>query len=122
MPVKFDLDGKAYEFSGDKLSIGEAREIKRQLNVSLSQFDLDLKLWERGIGMPDGDTLAGVVWIAMRRAGEEPDLMVIDRIDIGALGESIAAHKEADEQSDGDSAADEAAEDGVSPTIETPPS
>lgn len=95
--MKFDLDGKTYEFTGDRLSIGEAREVKRHLGVTLAQFDLDLKLWERGIGIPDGDTFAGVVWIAMRRAGEEPDLAVIDRIDIGQLGESVAAHKKADD-------------------------
>lgn len=87
--MKFDLGGKLYEFDGATLSIGEARAVKRNTGLGVLEF-------ERGIKTLDPDAVAALIWVTLRRAGEEAEWDAVDQYDIGEFGASISEHLVAD--------------------------
>lgn len=82
--LKFSALGRDYEVTLDRLSIAEAREIKRYTGVTLTA------LMMASSGHVDGDTLAAMVSLAQRRAGEEVDWSAIDELDIVELMGTIS--------------------------------
>lgn len=81
--LKFAVNGRDYAVTLDRLSIAEAREVKRFTGVTLHALML------AGSGQVDGDVLAAVVFLAKRRAGEEIDWAEIDQIDVLTLVETM---------------------------------
>lgn len=77
--LKFQLGDRDYRVTLDRLSIAEAREVKRYTGVTLNALVMV------SAGQVDGDVLAAVVFLAKRRAGEEIDWSEIDQIDVVTL-------------------------------------
>lgn len=74
--LTFSLDEHDYRLTLDRLSIAEAREVKRYTGVTLNALVMV------SAGQVDGDVLAAVVFLAQRRAGEEVDWAQIDQVDV----------------------------------------
>ena len=98
--LKFTLCDRDYRVTLDRLSIAEAREVKKFTGVTLTSLMLAAS------GQVDGDVLAAVVFLAKRRAGEEVDWAEIDGIDVVAL---IGAMSVVDEPEDAPELPSEAA-------------
>lgn len=100
--MTFSLNGRDYKVTLDRLSIAEAREVKRYTGVTLTTLML------ASSGHVDGDVLAAIVYLAKRRAGEDIDWAEIDQIDVVELLGSMAA------------SADEPGQDGQADAAEPP--
>lgn len=93
--LNFTLNGHDYyAVTLDKLSIAEAREVKKFTGVTLHSLVM------ASAGQVDGDVLAAVVYLAKRRAGEEIDWSEIDRIDVVELAENMSVTTGEEPQAD----------------------
>jgi hypothetical protein len=82
--VKLSLDGREYQaktYSLFDLSIGEARTIKRNTGMSISEWRLGLMTLHR----EDPDVLAGIVFVLRHRAGEQVDWAEMENISTQTL-------------------------------------
>lgn len=85
---RFRVDDTDYDFDPESLydlTIGEARAIKAQTGLTVTDWRLGLVTSYR----QDPDVLAGIVWVVRRRAGETVDWADIDRISTTELLESV---------------------------------
>lgn len=90
--MHFTLGDREYAVTLDRLSIAEAREVKKFTGVTLHSLAL------AGAGQVDGDVLAAVVYLAKRRAGEEVDWSEIDQVDVFDLANTIRITTDEDEK------------------------
>ena len=111
--LTFTLDGCEYKVTLDRLSIAEAREIKRYTGVTLGTLAM------LAAGVVDADAVAALVSLAKRRAGEDIDWAEIDQIDVVALLKTMSVSD--DEADTPEPAADkpQAATNGKSPVRRT---
>jgi hypothetical protein len=82
--VKLSLDEREYQakaYSLFDLSIGEARTIKRNTGMSISEWRLGLMTLHR----EDPDVLAGIVFVLRHRAGEQVDWAEMENISTQTL-------------------------------------
>lgn len=61
--MKISVDGTTYEYDPGKLMLSEARQLQAATGQTLAQ-------WQRGLTELDADSVAGLVWLLRRRAGE----------------------------------------------------
>lgn len=86
--MKLTLNGQEYQapvFSLLNVSVGEARTIKRQTGMTISDWRLGLLTIER----QDPDVLAAVVFILRHRAGEDVDWADVDKLSTMELARSV---------------------------------
>lgn len=92
--LNFTLNDRDYRVTLDKLSIAEAREVKKFTGVTLNSLVL------AGAGQVDGDVFAAIVYLAKRRAGEEIDWAEIDQIDVVDLAKSMTVTTDEEPQAE----------------------
>jgi hypothetical protein len=108
--MKFRIEGDDYEFQEDTLTVAEARLIKKHTGMGLKSF-------VEGSKDGDPDSLAAVVFLAKRRAGEAVRWQDLDSLDLAkleAIDETIAEEPERVD------AADPIWPSGQTPTDESP--
>lgn len=62
--MKISVDGKSYDYEPGKLMLSEARQLQRHTGQTLAE-------WQHGLNVLDADSVAGLVWLLRRRAGED---------------------------------------------------
>jgi hypothetical protein len=82
MIIKFAVDDTDYDFDSDCLTVFEARLIKSQTGQGAGHF-------MTGIRDMDGDALAGMIYLAKRRAGEGVTWASLDDLNLVPVIESI---------------------------------
>lgn len=76
--MKISVDGNTYEYDPGKLMLSEARLLQGATGQTLRQ-------WQNGLNALDADSVAALVWLLRRRAGE-PDLAFADvEFDLGSF-------------------------------------
>lgn len=80
--LRFDLDGATYRFDQARLSIAEARLVKRHTGWGYA-------LWDSQIQLLDPDAIAALVLLAKRRAGEDVAWGDLDEVDLAALVKTL---------------------------------
>lgn len=73
--IKLTVEGIVYEVDDGRMLIAEARELKKLTGLSVPKF------WE-GVNEVDADAVAGLVFLAKRRAGETLRFSDLDSLDI----------------------------------------
>lgn len=82
--VQFQYNGKKYSFDlNDELPVAEARLIKQHTGMTLSQFFA-------GIQDGDVDSIVGIVFLAVRRAGDPIEWSDLDDMDLMKMATDIA--------------------------------
>lgn len=61
--MRFEIEGKEYEWDNERLTVGEARFLKEKTGMGILQ-------WNNGLLARDGDAEAALIYFAKRRAGE----------------------------------------------------
>lgn len=81
--LTFELDDTTYHFDQSRLSIAEARLVKRHTGMGFA-------LWDAQINIIDPDAIAAMVLLAKRRASEEVEWADLDEINLAALVKTLA--------------------------------
>ena len=82
MIIKFAVDGQDYDYDSDELSVFEARLVKSLTGMSTAAF-------LQGLAAMDGDSLAGMIYLAKRRAGEDIAFDSLDELNLVPVIETI---------------------------------
>jgi hypothetical protein len=82
MIIKFAVDGTDYDYNSDELSVFEARLVKSLTGMSTAAF-------LQGLAAMDGDSLAGMIYLAKRRAGEDIAWDSLDELNLVPVIETI---------------------------------
>lgn len=93
MLIRFELDDQKYAYDTDTYPLFEARLVKALTGLNAGAY-------LRGLGEMDEEALAAMVYLAKRRAGEEPDWDLLGQMDLMPLIQSIGDNREADESAE----------------------
>ena len=69
--MKITVDGTAYDFDSDQLSVREAF-------VIFDQTKMTITAWQQGLGEGNPYAMAALVFLLKRRAGEQVDWTTLD--------------------------------------------
>lgn len=100
--MRITVRGTKYEFDPERLPLVEARLLKKYAKLGAGEF-------YQGLKTGDPDAVAGLVFLAKFRAGEQPKWGDLDDLDLIA---DINVERDEDE---GDEDDDEGSDDGGSP-------
>lgn len=82
--VQFQYNGKKYSFDlNDELPVSEARLIKQHTGMTITEFF-------SGVEKGDVDSIVGVVFLAVRRAGDPIEWSDLDDMDLMKMATDIA--------------------------------
>lgn len=82
--MQFKYQGKTYSMDlDDKLSVAEARALKQHTGFTIQD-------WMDGIQAADVDALCGIVFLAVRRAGDDIEWSDMDDMDLMQLASDVA--------------------------------
>lgn len=101
--MKFDYRAKTYDFNDDSILLSEFRYIKKTMGLSSGDVIT-------GLLRMDAEALAAAVLLSAKRAGEPLKPEDLDDLDVIALINSIAKHRDAAISEGEDAAADEPGE------------
>lgn len=87
--MKVIIDGKRYDWEGERLLFSEAAFIQKKTGFKPQE-------WQKALGEFDSFAVAGLVYIIKKRAGEQPDWDTLD-FDINSLQYEV---EDADEAED----------------------
>lgn len=76
--MKFRVDGESYNFDEDRLLVSEARVIKKQAGMGLTE-------WSEGLQNGDPDAIVSMIYLAKKRSGEAVRWSDLDDINIAAI-------------------------------------
>jgi hypothetical protein len=76
------FEDQDYEFDFDALDVTQARHLKRQLGLTLKQF-------QDGLADLDPDCLVGLYWLMLHQNGKAVDMNKVN-FNIAAFGEAFA--------------------------------
>lgn len=82
MLVRFDFQEQRYDFEAEQLSVFEARLLKALTGMTAGAF-------LGGLAGMDGDSIAGMIYLAKRRAGEDIEWSSLDEVDLMPIIKSI---------------------------------
>lgn len=82
--MQFKYKNKTYSMDlEDKLSVAEARALKQHTGMTIQD-------WMDGIQAADVDALCGIVFLAVRRAGDDIEWSDMDDMDLMQLAADVA--------------------------------
>lgn len=92
--IRFTIDGEKHEFDGDKFSNLEAIALKRKTieHWDVEQFEVAFKEF-------DPEAVTFLVWIALKREGQDLALGDVD-FDLIEFSQSIEVDEETDDEPD----------------------
>lgn len=90
MLIRFELDDQKYAYDTDTYPLFEARLVKALTGLNAGAY-------LRGLGEMDEEALAAMVYLAKRRANEDPDWDALGQMDLMPLIQSIGDNRIEDE-------------------------
>lgn len=111
--MQFKIEGRTYEFDESRLTVAEARVIKKHAGLGLAEFG-------DGIRRGDPDAIVSMLFIAKRRAGEAVRWQDFDEFNLADIDMGDEAAAEGDEEDTSD--AEQAEPDPTPPSAPDEPS
>ncbi|MFF9097561.1 hypothetical protein ACF1AX_31120 [Streptomyces sp. NPDC014802] len=103
MIIKLTVEGTEYEWDSDRLLVAEARELKVHTGLTPPR-------WLAAIDEGDPDALAGLIYLAKKRAGENLRFSDLDTLDYHDVDLEVEDPADEEPTDDGEQPAAEAAD------------
>lgn len=98
--MRIEVEGEVYDYDDEKMSVAEARVIKKQAGMGVTQ-------WAEALRTGDPDALVALVFLAKTRAGEAPKWSDFDELDLVSGVNVLDEDDDADQGEGDDAGADE---------------
>lgn len=93
--MRFAYGDNKYEFDVEDMTVAETRLIKRYSKLTFKKF-------AHGLAELDGDALVAVLYLAKKRAGENPRWSDFDDLKITEFAETLESDEDDEEPDDDD--------------------
>ena len=109
MIIKLTVEDTEYEWDSDRLLVAEARELKQYTGFRPNR-------WLEAVDEGDPDAIAGLIYLAKKRAGEQLKFSDLDTLNYADIDMEVVAPP-AEEEQQGKQAGEQAeVQPGVDPT------